>query len=71
MQLKISSEEDEKRVDMHFVDIFHAVLPNADVFPKLVDMHLHVYAEDTGEKETNTRGPHLHPVRGHAEAQVI
>ncbi len=45
LQLRIRSNEGEENVDMTFNDIFSAVLPNAEVFPKLTDMMLDVETE--------------------------
>ncbi len=40
MRLYIKSCENEKKRDMHFSNIFNAVLPDVKTFPKLVEMNL-------------------------------
>ncbi len=53
MHLRIRSREGENNMDMHFDDIFSAVLPNSEEFPNLTDMTLDVSAGGFVDRATN------------------
>lgn len=44
MKLWIRCKAAESKVDMHFDDVFYAIVPNADAFPRLTEMTLDVDA---------------------------